>query len=117
MHAQARGGPGDDDGPVEVGTEGIAQGPQPVGPCQIVGRQRRHGDQLAQRRDRLAQLPDEVLLMKGILGVVPEILAVEQLQLIGDQGKIALPQDRGDRLVGLERELRSARVSRPRRRT
>jgi hypothetical protein len=55
--------------------------------------------------------------MKGMLGVVPEILAVEQLQLIGDQGIIALPQDRGDRLVGLERELRSARVSRPRRRT
>jgi hypothetical protein len=29
---------------------------------------------------------DEVLQMKGLLGVVPEILAVEQLQLIGDQG-------------------------------
>jgi hypothetical protein len=30
---------------------------------------------VAQRRDRLAQLPDEVLQMKGMLGVVPEILA------------------------------------------
>jgi len=46
---------------VQVGTEDIPQGPQPVGPCQIVGRQRRYGDQLAQRRDRLAQLPDEIL--------------------------------------------------------
>ena len=43
--------------------------------------------------------------MKGMLGVVPEILAVEPLQLIGDQRIIALPQDRGDRLVSLEREL------------
>jgi hypothetical protein len=41
-----------------------------------VDRQQRHGDQLAQRRDRLAQLPIEVLQMKGFLGVVPEILAV-----------------------------------------
>lgn len=43
--------------------------------------------------------------MRGMLGVVPEILAVEQLQLVGDQGIIALPQDRSERLVSLEREL------------
>lgn len=43
--------------------------------------------------------------MRGMLGVVPEILAVEQLQLVGDQGIIALPQDRSERLVNLEREL------------
>ena len=70
-----------------------------------MGRQRPHGDQLAQRRDRLAQLPDNVLQMQGILGVVPEILAVEQLQLVWHQGINAVPQDRGDRLVSLEREL------------
>ena len=43
--------------------------------------------------------------MKGVLCLVPEIFAVEQLQLIGNQWKIALPQDRGDRLIGVEREL------------
>jgi hypothetical protein len=53
----------------------------------------------------LAQLPNEVFQMKGMLRVIPEILAMEQLQLIGNQGIIALPQDRGDRLVGVEREL------------
>jgi hypothetical protein len=53
MHAHPRGGACDDDGPIEVGTEGVAQSPQSVDPCQVVGRQRRHGDQLAQRRDRL----------------------------------------------------------------
>jgi hypothetical protein len=55
--------------------------------------------------------------MKGMLGVVPEILAMEQLQLVRLERIITLPQDRGDRLVGLDGELRSARVSRPRRRT
>ena len=39
------------------------------------------------------------------LFLVLEILAVEPLQLVGDQGIIALPQDRDDRLIGLEREL------------
>ena len=43
--------------------------------------------------------------MRGIPGVIPEILAVEQLQLVGNQWIIAVQQDRGDRLVGLEREL------------
>jgi hypothetical protein len=44
----------------EVGTEGIPQGPQWFGPRKIVDRQRRHGDQFAQRRDRFSQLPEKV---------------------------------------------------------
>jgi hypothetical protein len=34
-----------------------------------------------------------------------EILAAERLQLIADPGIIALPQDQGDHLVGIKREL------------
>jgi hypothetical protein len=105
MDTHPRGGPGDDDGPVQVGTQGIAQTSQPVAAGQVVGRQRRHGDQFTQRRHRLAQLSTEVVQMQPVLGVIPEVFAVEQFQLIGDQGIIALPQDRGDGLVLVECEL------------
>jgi hypothetical protein len=71
-----------------------------------VRRQRRHADQLAERRRRFSKLADQVLQVEVILPIVAKILAVQQLQLIGHLRVIAAAQDRRDNLLGLEvREL------------
>jgi hypothetical protein len=58
---------GDDDRPIEVGTQRVAQGRQVIGPRQKVRRQRRHADQLTEHRRRLAQDTDQLVEVARVL--------------------------------------------------
>jgi hypothetical protein len=56
MDARARGRAGDVDGPMKVGQHSVLERAEAIFAPQKVWRQRRHGNQLAHRRDRLGNL-------------------------------------------------------------
>jgi hypothetical protein len=101
VHAHLGRRAADDDRPIEIGPERIAHRAKTLGSRQVMGRQRGHSDQFAEGRHGLVELADQVGEVEGILDVVAEVLAVEELQLFGNQGIVAEAYDRRDYLVGL----------------
>ena len=65
---------------------------------------RRGRDPFAGMRRWFGQRSGEMVEMPFKAVIVAAVYSVEQPQLVRHERVIALPQDRGDRLVGLERE-------------
>ena len=106
LHPHARIGAGDDLWLLKIHEQRVAHSAKKFWPSQKIWRQTRHAEKSAELGVRMTQTGDELGERGGVVGVVPEILAVQQAQFAGDVLFFANTEyRRDDHMVTFQSEL------------